>query len=313
MAKSGQMKRGYVMIRIYDFHTEAGTQHTGTPYTHKFDCICRYHDSSRFFMKCIPWHWHTSFELDYIVEGEMTLLAGEECRKLQQGDLAFLNSNVMHKVEAGQERCRFYTIYFTPYFLSGNYDSIFEQKYLLPVVQRVGSGLDCRVYHAGNQNYDALSERFRNMVELFRYEPEGYEILVRNELSLLWLTLWKDIRRQKDPVGAGQRMINDRVKSMLEYISRNYQKKILVEDIAMAANVSTRECSRSFRKCLGATPLETLNRYRIRRAVQMLYDNDRTIEEISEACGFSSTGYFIKVFHELTGETPADFRNKSAK
>ncbi len=301
------------MIRIYDFHAEAGTQHTGTPYVHKFDCICRYHDSDRFFMKTIPWHWHASFELDYIAEGELTLFAGEECRTLRRGDLAFLNTNVLHKVEANQGRTRFYTIYFTPYFLSGSYDSIFEQKYLLPVVQRLGNGLDCRVYQAMEENYYDLTRRFLNMVELFRYEPEGYELLVRNELSCLWLDLWKDIRKQPTLIQEGKRIVNDRVRSMLEFISKNYQKKILVEDIASSVNISARECSRSFHNCLGATPIETLNRYRIRRAVPMLVDDERSIGEISEACGFSSTGYFIKVFHELTGETPAEFRRNAEK
>ena len=45
----------------------------------------------------------------------------------------------------------------------------------------------------------------------------------------------------------------------------------------------------------------------------MLVDDERSIGEISEACGFSSTGYFIKVFHELTGETPAEFRRNAEK
>ena len=94
----------------------------------------------------------------------------------------------------------------------------------------------------------------------------------------------------------------------MEFIENHFFEKILVEDIAGAAGVSVRECTRCFSKVIGQPPIEYLNRLRIRQAAGMLVETDRSIGDISERCGFVSDSYFGKMFKELMGCTPSSYR-----
>lgn len=63
-----------------------------------------------------------------------------------------------------------------------------------------------------------------------------------------------------------------------------------------------------FREEMGCTPIEYKNRVRIRRACELLIRDDRTIEEIAWQLKFSSPAYFRRVFSQITGYTPGQYR-----
>jgi transcriptional regulator GlxA family with amidase domain len=91
-------------------------------------------------------------------------------------------------------------------------------------------------------------------------------------------------------------MDDSKMRNMMEFIDNQYFEKIQVEDIAGAAGVSVRECTRCFSKVIGQSPIDYLNRFRIRQAAGMLVETDRAIGDISEGCGFVSDSYFGKMF-----------------
>ena len=71
----------------------------------------------------------------------------------------------------------------------------------------------------------------------------------------------------------------------------------------------TRECTRCFSRTVALSPFEYLNRFRIRTAAGMIMESDDSIHMIAEKCGFSSDSYFGKMFRELMGMTPREYRN----
>ena len=81
-----------------------------------------------------------------------------------------------------------------------------------------------------------------------------------------------------------------------------------MQDIAASAGVSTRESARCFSRCIGVSPSEHLTQTRVRMAARELRETSSSIMEISEKCGFSSPGYFSKVFREITGQTPREYQ-----
>ena len=97
-------------------------------------------------------------------------------------------------------------------------------------------------------------------------------------------------------------------RSKMEYIENNFSRKVMLEDIAAAAGISTRECTRCFSKLIGQSPVDYLNHYRIRQAAGMLIESDMSIGTIAETCGFVSDSYFGKMFKESMGCTPRDYR-----
>lgn len=97
---------------------------------------------------------------------------------------------------------------------------------------------------------------------------------------------------------------------MMIYIHEHYPEKISVPELAETAFLSERECYRAFQNHLHMTPVEYIKSYRIQAACQMLTDTQMTVTEIGYACGLGNPSYFGKVFRELTGDAPLQYRRK---
>lgn len=66
-----------------------------------------------------------------------------------------------------------------------------------------------------------------------------------------------------------------------------------------------------FKKDTGKTFHNALNEYRIDRARQLLDTTNLRIFEISEKVGIGNSQYFSKIFKEITGLTPNEYKTAS--
>ena len=72
----------------------------------------------------------------------------------------------------------------------------------------------------------------------------------------------------------------------LEFIHRNYNKKITIEGLCKESCMSRSTFIRSFRSICGIPPQEYLNQYRCKKATELLEAGKDTKTEIAHACGF---------------------------
>lgn len=267
--------------------------------------VCMKSSLDRYTHRCIPWHWHDSFEIDYVLQGELELRTAESVCTLRQGDMCFINPGIMHEYQGSGDGCIIYALLFDAHFLSGIYNSQIERKYILPIRE---SGIDCYTFSADSERRLEMARSLLNAIELMKTEPTGYEMLLRSELSRFWI----DLQLETKELCRGAEKLNpadkDRIKKMLEYIHRNYAEKLTMDMIAASADISVRECTRCFSRCIGMPPNKYLNEYRIHVAAEMLLETDASILDISESCGFSSSSYFGKSFVDAIGCTPREYR-----
>lgn len=94
----------------------------------------------------------------------------------------------------------------------------------------------------------------------------------------------------------------------LEYIQSNYNKAINLDDMASLCNISTSYFSKLFKKAINDNFSNYINKFRIKRAKELLEDSDMPIINIALDLGFEDCGYFIKVFKKIEGVTPAVYR-----
>ena len=83
-----------------------------------------------------------------------------------------------------------------------------------------------------------------------------------------------------------------------------------LNSIAGQLNVNSSYLSRLFHKECGCTLTEYVNTQRIERAVVLLGDENKRIQDVANECGFQDTTYFIRVFKKQLGVTPAAYREK---
>lgn len=97
-----------------------------------------------------------------------------------------------------------------------------------------------------------------------------------------------------------------------EHLHARFQDRIRLAELAALAGVHEVHLVRAFRAHLGVTPGGYVRRLRIERACAALAGSDQPIVDLALAAGFSSQAHFTRVFHRLTGTTPAAYRRNRA-
>ncbi|MFA6689887.1 MAG: helix-turn-helix domain-containing protein [Sphaerochaetaceae bacterium] len=100
------------------------------------------------------------------------------------------------------------------------------------------------------------------------------------------------------------------VKRAVMFLCRHATTQISRWQLADAVNVSEDYLTRIFRKELGISPWDYLNRYRIHLASQLLRRTAMTINEVASRTGFQDQAYFCRVFKKVRGCPPGKVRGR---
>jgi len=96
----------------------------------------------------------------------------------------------------------------------------------------------------------------------------------------------------------------------LRFLHDRAAEPITVNDVVAAVHMSRRSLELRFRRQLGRTIHEELERLRLQRAERLLLESDFPIPYVAEASGYQSGNYFARVFQKKWGLTPHQFRRK---
>lgn len=269
-----------------------------------FPCSCYNVDVRLNVAQEVPWHWHEEIEVIAIAQGRGLVQAGGESWLLETGDGIFVNTNTLHSVHlVDGGLCQLHSLVFSADLLAGVPGSVFEQRYLRPMLRSPSRALPLRRDVPWQR--DAVSA-IEGAYQAFAAESFGWELLVRAELGRLW-SLAAEHAAPSVPV-VEESGDTRRLKEMLHCIHEHYDRPITLEEVAAAANVGKRECLRCFQRTIGVTPIQYLLRFRIRQASRLLAETDLPITEVALRCGFESPSYFALTFRRLTGRTPREHR-----
>jgi len=99
------------------------------------------------------------------------------------------------------------------------------------------------------------------------------------------------------------------VKRATAYLHQNFTRSISRSEMADEIGVNEDYLTRVFKKELGISPWDYLNRYRIYQAKESLRLTHKSIRQIGRQVGFSDLSYFSRVFRRITGMSPSEYRD----
>lgn len=275
----------------------------------EFPYIAIQSDLEAYADRCSSWHWHDYFEFATVSGGTMELCTQRQNLRISDGEGYFVNSNVLHlcRVADGSAGARLQVHQFDG-SLIGASDCV-RRKYIQPV-QNCGA-LDALKLERADGRFGGVLDNLDAAFNAACREPEGFEI----SISVCLMQAWKMLHAAAGPLlGEGGRISSvdvERIKAMLACIHTRYGEGITVSAIAESANICVREAHRCFRQVLGTTPVLYLMRHRVNAAARLLAETHRSITDIALSCGFSSSSYFCKVFRDVMGRPPREFRKNS--
>jgi two-component system response regulator YesN len=105
----------------------------------------------------------------------------------------------------------------------------------------------------------------------------------------------------------------DVIYQAVDYIKKNYMKRITLEEVAAHVYLSPAYFSRVFKDEIGENFNIYVNLIRIDMAKKILVNEKVSLTDISMMVGFDGQSYFSKVFKKTTGVTPNKYRESRGK
>ncbi len=99
----------------------------------------------------------------------------------------------------------------------------------------------------------------------------------------------------------------------VDYISKVPERPVKIEELAKMCHISETHFRRVFGECMQMTPVEYINRVRVRRACDALERTNFSIGDIAAAAGFGTVSTFNRNFRQIMGISPHEWRKRTRR
>ncbi|BCU78349.1 AraC family transcriptional regulator [Luteolibacter sp. LG18] len=103
------------------------------------------------------------------------------------------------------------------------------------------------------------------------------------------------------------------IRKLAEVVDRLHERfaeTVSTAELAKQAGLSESQFERIFKKALGTSPRQYLQRIRIEHASRLLLETEETIASIAQRCGYYDHSHFCKTFAAQLGSAPSEYRKE---
>ena len=112
----------------------------------------------------------------------------------------------------------------------------------------------------------------------------------------------------------GQKEHDDEpIKKAQEFIEKNYQDRITVDQLTTMLAIGRRNFERRFKKATSNTVVEYMQRVKIEAAKKGLENSRKNVSELMYEVGYTDTKAFRTTFKKITGLSPVEYKHKYNK
>ena len=250
-------------------------------------------------------HIHDDIEILAGYTGTIEVTVDSDKMQLKKGDIIIINRRVPHATEAKEPNSSSIMIQFRIEKLrAAEFENI--NRYLSLILANSEKRF---VYLSGEDTVTAeIFDVVMHLYEENSEEKKNFDIFIQGYMDILLGILYRNGVLENIEEIYNKEAIK-KVWLAIEYIDKNYQKDITLENLAKVQNMNREYFCRIFKKATNITPIEYINYVRVWKAETLLTTTRESILEISMAVGFSSVSYFNRVFKKLKGTTPSSYRD----
>lgn len=242
--------------------------------------------------------WHASKEAMFIYMNSDggSIVCNEKSYPIQKGVLCFIGAGKYHytmpDIPEKYDRSKL--------FISADeFDKISEML-----------SVNSNKISFGSLVYALIEDSERSKVEeifqkIKKYENDktyGNWILISGVIELLVFLNRYSVGTIPSTLGVVSRAV--------EYINSNIERNITIDEICSEIHMSKYHFCRQFKKATDTTVMKYILKTRIVMAKNMLLNENLSVTEISNRCGFSSVSYFSRIFKEETGVCPLNYKKE---
>jgi len=254
-----------------------------------------------------PWHYHPEYELTYILSGSGIRYVGNSFEDFAEDDLVLLGPDLPHcwKNTGRPQRSAAIVIQWKEDFMGKEWLACGEFAAIRKLLQDAGKGIRFGAGTAG-----MLKEKLAALVTL---SPFDKVIGLLQILHTLAQTAQAEVLCEEGFPGNLNRVDNDRINIIYQYVKNHYQQKITLSVLAAQVGMTTEAFSRFFSKVMKKPFFGFLNEYRINIACKLLIETDLQVAQICYAAGYESLPFFYRQFKKCRGASPQQYRTQYRK
>jgi len=194
-----------------------------------------------------------------------------------------------------------------------------------PASQKILNEILGYIYFSSGRNFEIIKARIQELIVLLsRAAIEGgadfeeifglnchYLIEISNYKNIEDLTFWlsKILARFTDCVfNLVSVRHKDVIYKAIDYIKKNYMRKITLEEVADYVYLNPSYFSKVFKNEMGTSFISYINKLRVEVSKTILFDLSVSLTDVSSLVGFDEQCYFTKVFKKIAGVTPGYYR-----
>lgn len=246
-------------------------------------------------------HWHSAVEVVMTLEGVVYMNVSSEEYTVRAGEIIIIPSEMVHDIRMpkGGKRDLMLFELDSILILRDFYiiNSIMDRPLFLtkasPLLERVRGLLAsvCEEYESGNN--------LNNMM-CYAYILQMYALIGRNYLD----GIYEDRKISHIKQQAYWAVMN----RVMAYVDQHYMENITLDDVAAQAGFSKYHFCRVFKQYTNNTFYHYLCHKRVVMAEKQLNVTGRSIGEIALQVGFDSISSFNRVYKQVRGTTPSQYR-----
>lgn len=231
----------------------------------------------------------------YLIKGEARITVSEKMYALQEENFLIVNYNHGYQVELMHDSL----------LMKIGIDS----RILCEFSDRKRLVFQC--YDNGKQSikYEKFRYRLNELLGEYTIEPQGLNYRKMSKLFNIcdYMTRAFVISESSEL----QNSTSEKTGRIFEYVEKNYQKKITLDDAAEYMYMAPASFSRFFSRVTGITFIKYVTKIRLEHALTDLMSSDLSISDIAFKNGFGSISQFNKKFKLFFNMSPQEYKKNT--
>lgn len=255
-----------------------------------------------------PWHYHPEYELVLVTKSTGRRMVGDHIGYFNEGDLVLMGPMLPHVWVNDAEYINGTNKDATDAIVVQFVENFLGEKFLqLPEIEAFKKVLNMSAY--GLEIKGVIRNKINELMKQM-LTASGLQ-----RLSMLFsifdlLSTTKEFQTLASPafIDSSKLQESDRFNNITEYIMRNFDNEISLNEVAAVANMATTTFCNFFKEHYRVTFMEYVTEIRIGHACKLLGDPTKNIVEAAYESGFNNLANFNRQFKKLKNMTPTEYR-----
>ena len=234
---------------------------------------------------CSP-HFHSSFEILYVIDGEYNVIINDKSAVLRGGDVAVSLDCDIHTYTRNKVRSKYYVLFIPPMYTTAFAEKIERKKLENPFILS-----------------NEITEEIHHSLKKIKKNGEN-DFLVLGYVNVILGMILESMRFSDGSAENHEKILPLKI---ITYLSEHFTEDVTLRNVAEELGYNSYYISKFFNSYFKCSLTDYINMLRLRKFITLQEGSDKNITANALACGFGCIRTFNRAFKKEFGVTPKEY------